>query len=132
MAEFIIVFGFFLVLIIEQVVLDFKERWLNNEQKKPIPSIHSEHNVHTVSRNSHNEIDETSSLIANPSEPVPTAADQQQLFVSNSVYQRNYIEKSNWRKHYGSTTVTPSTSTSHNQIQGGEQESILQSGESSS
>ena len=65
MADFIIVFGFFVVLLIEQIMLDFKERWKNESGS----SNHQGRAPHTNERHeeihdhSEAEIDERSSLL---------------------------------------------------------------------
>ena len=132
MAEFIIVFGFFLVLIIEQVVLDCKERWLTNESKAKIHINNSGHNEPNIIPNSHDEIDETSRLIANPNETLSTAVARKNLLKVNNTLRRKSSGEGSSRMSYGSTIDTSSTSKSCQQIESHLKESIQQNGESSS
>ena len=124
MAEFIIVFGFFLVLIIEQVVLDCKERWLNNDSKQEqIRTTNPDYSDHPVLRDSHDEIDETSSLIGTPSESVSATLTPERITNSNSTHRRKSNGKGYVRKNYGST-INPSPFSTQQTMERSEEESL--------
>eukprot|EP00092_Neocalanus_flemingeri_P035308 GFUD01038417.1.p1 GENE.GFUD01038417.1~~GFUD01038417.1.p1 ORF type:complete len:375 (-),score=91.03 GFUD01038417.1:237-1361(-) len=58
-AQFIMVFGFFLILLIEQTVLHFQEQWLQEEEREPLlsrsrqASIGSYHSSHSHQHSAH-------------------------------------------------------------------------------
>jgi len=58
-AQFIMVFGFFLILLIEQTVLHFQEQWMQEEEREPLlsrsreASIGSYHSTHSHQHPSH-------------------------------------------------------------------------------
>ena len=106
MAEFIIVFGFFLVLIIEQVVLDCKERWLESDSiEQHIHTTNSFQRNRVILQDSHDEIDENSSLIRGQGEPLSATLAREQILASSSTYRGKLNENSNLQKSYGSTTT---------------------------
>ena len=108
-AEFIIVFGFFLVLIVEQVVLDFKERWLHTENKEQPHSSNFGSVEYVSSPETSDEIDEASSLIANTSEPLSTTLAGERPTQSNRAHKRKSSGNQNCRNNYGSTAATSSS-----------------------
>ena len=99
MAEFIIVLGFFIVLIIEQVVLDFKERWKKDITIEAVHAVNIDANHRPIPHNSHDE-DETSRLLENPGENFSNG-DSENTKTTN---RRQCYRKNNRSKNYGSTT----------------------------
>merc|ERR1719470_405149 len=61
-AQFIMVFGFFLILVIEQSVLHFQEQWMQEEEREPLlsrsrqASIGSYHSSHSHQHSSHRSV----------------------------------------------------------------------------
>jgi hypothetical protein len=108
-AEFIIVLGFFLVLIIEQVILDFKERWLNNKDKEQPHDSNPGHVEYVNVSQSSDEIDETRSLLANTGEALSTTLARKKLAETNGTHKRKSSDNRNSKNNYGSTVATTST-----------------------
>ena len=108
-AEFIIVLGFFLVLIIEQVVMDFKERWLYQKSKDQTHVSNSCHSEDVNVQEPNHDINETSSLLGNPGEPLSTALARDRLSATNSPNRRKPGSKINDQNNYGSTVAASSS-----------------------
>ena len=107
MAEFIIVFGFFLVLITEQIVLDCKERSMTNSSKQgQTHTTDSENSERYVAQFSHNGDDESSSLIETTAESTSTNSDDQHLINKSSIRGRSN-RKIKPKRSYGSTGTSP-------------------------
>ena len=125
-AEFIIVLGFFLVLIIEQVVLDFKERWLNNKDKEQPHNNNSGHVEYVNAPQSSDEIDETTSLLANTSETLSTTLARERLTQTYGTHKRKSSDNRNSQNNYGSTVATSSTPNSSQHIESSGEHPIQQ------
>ena len=98
MAEFIIILGFLIVLIIEQVVLDFKERWRNESTIETVHAVNIDVTNHTIPENSSDET-ETSRLLESPDEKILNI-DAENATTNG----RQYYGKSHKSKNYGSTS----------------------------
>ena len=101
-AEFIIVLGFFLVLIIEQIVVDFKERWMHRQHKDSHGMNNAGAYEEPLDLESHN-ADETTSLISSPADAPSISVDQRQSSYYENDYSERSIRKRQAANNYGST-----------------------------
>ena len=100
--EFIIVLGFFLVLIIEQIVVDFKERWMHRQHKDSHGMNNAGAYEEPVDHESH-DADETTSLISSPADAPSISVDQRQSSYYENDYSERSIRKRQAANNYGST-----------------------------
>ena len=105
--EFIIVLGFFLVLIIEQIVVDFKERWLHRQHKDSHSMNNADAYEEPVDLESHN-ADETTSLISNPAGAPSISVAQRQSSYYEGDHPERSIRKRQATNNYGSTIADSS------------------------
>ena len=100
--EFIIVLGFFLVLIIEQIVIDFKERWMHRQHKDSHGMNNAGAYEEPVDLESH-DADETTSLISSPADAPSISVDQRQSSYYKDDHSERSIRKRQATNNYGST-----------------------------
>ena len=105
--EFIIVLGFFLVLIIEQIVIDFKERWMHGQHKESHAMNNAGAYEEPEDLESH-DADETTSLISSRAGAPSISADQRQLSYYENDHPERSIIKRQATNNYGSTIADSS------------------------
>ena len=94
MAEFIIVLGFFIVLIIEQVVLEFKERWKYDSKNVSVNAGNINASDYVFHEHSHH-TDESSCLLQDSVDPIRNSPAE-----GTSYRRRTYVERRNRPKNY--------------------------------
>ena len=102
-AEFIIVLGFFIVLIIEQVVLEFKERWKYDSKNVAVNAGNFNASDNILHEHAHH-ADESSYLLQDSVDPIMNSPAE-----GTSYRRKTYVERRNRPKDYG-TNETNSNS----------------------
>ena len=98
MAEFIIILGFFVVLIIEQVVLEFKGKWKNHDTHEQVCNTHMSNNSHRIQRYSNE--DESSSLLKNSEDSFSNSLSEE-----SDTHRRKLCGKNHRAKNYGTNEI---------------------------
>ena len=98
-AEFIIVLGFFIVLIIEQVVLEFKERWKYDGKNVSVNAGNINASDHILHEPAHH-ADESSRLLQDSVDPIRNSPAE-----GTSYRRKTYVERRNRPKNYGSNKI---------------------------
>ena len=98
MAEFIIILGFFIVLIIEQVVLEFKGKWKSHDTNELIPNSHTNNNGQRIQQYSND--DESSSLLKNSEDSFSNSLSEE-----SNTHRRKFCGKNHKAKNYGTNEM---------------------------
>ena len=98
-AEFIIVLGFFIVLIIEQVVLEFKEKWKYDIKNVSVNASNINTSEHVVHEHAHH-ADESSCLLRNSGDPILNSPTE-----GTSNRRKTFVDTRNRPKNYGTNEI---------------------------
>ena len=98
MAEFIIILGFFVVLIIEQVVLEFKGKWKNHDTHEQVRNGNINNDRQRIQRYSNE--DESSSLLKNSEDSFSNSLSEE-----SNTHKRKFCGKNHRAKNYGTNEM---------------------------
>ena len=96
-AEFVIVLGFFIVLIIEQVVLEFKEKWKYGSKNVSVNAGNINAGDHVL--HAHH-TDESSCLLQDSVDPIRNSPAE-----GTSYRRKTFVERKNRPKNYGTNKI---------------------------